>query len=113
MSMMLLALVATVLVLFAMGFFLVGMPPLLILKHDVPTDAAFIRGLFNMYFIAVTLLATFAAASYALAGQPAFAAGMACVAALAVTLRAVIVKRMDLLRPIMKAHDPDSIRKFR
>src|SRR3954471_1224949 len=113
MSMMFLALVATVLVLFAMGFFLVATPPLLILKHDVPTDAGFIRALFNGYFIAVTLLAALAAAIYALAGQPAFGAGMACVAALALTLRVVIVKRMDALRPIMKPHDPDSIRKFR
>lgn len=113
MSMMLVALVATVLVLFAMGFFLIGTPPLLLLKYDAPNDARFMRALFNTYFVAVMLMAALAAASYALGGQPAFAAGMAGIAVLAFVLRALIVKRMDALRGTMTAGDSESIRKFR
>src|SRR4051812_14838788 len=110
---MFLALAASVLLLCAMGFFLLGTPPLLVLKYDVPSDARFMRGLFNVYFIAVTLMAALASASYALAGQPAFSVGMAFVAAFALAARWSIVRRMDALRPAMTPGNPAAIRKFR
>src|SRR5258705_438250 len=70
---MVLALIATVLMLFAMGFFFLGTLPLLFrLKYDVPADARFVRGLFNVYFLAVVVTATLAAVSYAFAGEPGF-----------------------------------------
>lgn len=49
------ALIATVLLLVWMGFFMMGSLPLLILKHDTPLDSRFIRGLFNVYYLAVIL----------------------------------------------------------
>src|SRR2546421_5466696 len=113
MSTMFLALAATVLLLCAMGFFLLGTPPLLLLKYDVPNNASFMRGLFNIYFIAVTLMAALASASYALAGQPAYSIGMGCVAAFALAARWFIVRRMDTLRPTMTPSDRVAIRKFR
>ena len=110
---MFVALAATVLMLVAMGFFLLGTPPLLLLKYDAPNDARFVRWLFNIYFIVVMLTAAFAAVSYALAGEPAFAAGMGCVAVLAVALRPLMLKRMDALRQTMSPNDAVAIRKFR
>ena len=111
---MFIALVATVLMLFAMGFFLLGTLPLLVrLKYDAPTDAPFMRGLFNVYFIAVIVTAALAAVSYVLAGEPGFAAGTGCIAALALVLRALVLGRMDKLRATLQPGDPAAIRKFR
>src|SRR3954469_820531 len=110
---MFLALVATVLLLCATGFFLLGTPPLLLLKYDVPNDARFMRGLFNVYFIAVTLMAALASASYALAGQPAYSVGMALVAVFALAARWLIVRRMDALLPNVTPGNPVAIRNFR
>ena len=93
------SLIATVVLLVWMGFFMMGSLPLLVLKHDTPLDSRFIRGLFNVYYVAVTLTASAAALSYAWSGRPAFALGMACIASLAFALRRwIIIPRMDLLR---------------
>jgi len=93
------ALIATVILLVWMGFFMMGSLPLLVLKHDTPLDSRFIRGLFNVYYVAVMLTASAAALSYAWSGKPAFAIGMALIAALAFALRRwIIIPRMDLLR---------------
>lgn len=48
-----LALLATVGLLISMGFFMLGSLPLLVLRHDTPMDARFIRGmLFNVVQLA-------------------------------------------------------------
>ena len=44
------AFVFTVVLLFTTAYFLLGGLPLLILKHDVPLDANFIRAFFNIYY---------------------------------------------------------------
>ena len=46
-----------VLLLVWMGFFMLGSLPLMILKHDTPLDARFIRGLFDVYYPAVIVAA--------------------------------------------------------
>ncbi len=50
-----------------------GSLPLLVLKHDAPLDSRFIRGLFNVYYLAVMLTAGAAALGYAWTAKPAFA----------------------------------------
>ncbi|WP_431111030.1 hypothetical protein [Variovorax paradoxus] len=93
------ALIATVLLLVWMGFFMMGSLPLLVLKHDTPLDGRFIRGLFNVYYVAVMLTASAAAISYFWSGKPVFAFGMALIAVLAFALRGwIIIPRMDVLR---------------
>ena len=51
--MLIVALISTVVLLVWMGFFMMGSLPLLILKHDTPVDSRFIRGLFNVYYVAL------------------------------------------------------------
>lgn len=107
------SLIATVVLLVWMGFFMMGSLPLLVLKHDTPLDARFIRGLFNVYYLAVMLTAGAAALSYAWTAKPVFSAGMACIAALAFALRRwIIIPRMDVLRDTIPAMDA-SILRFR
>ncbi|MDM0056545.1 hypothetical protein [Variovorax fucosicus] len=107
------ALITTVILLVWMGFFMMGSLPLLVLKHDTPLDSRFIRGLFNVYYVAVMLTASAAALSYAWCGKPAFSLGMAFIAALAFALRRwIIIPRMDTLRHTIPAIDT-SIFRFR
>lgn len=107
------ALMATVILLVWMGFFMMGSLPLLVLSHDTPLDARFIRGLFDVYYIAMLLTASAAALAYAWTGRPAFAAGMALIAVLAFALRRwIVIPRMDLLRETIPAIGL-SIRRFR
>ena len=44
------AIVFTVALMVITAYFLMGGLPLLILKHDVPLDARFIRGFFQIYY---------------------------------------------------------------
>ena len=107
------ALMATVVLLVWMGFFMMGSLPLLVLKHDTPLDSRFIRGLFNVYYVAVMLTASAAALGYAWSGKFVIALGMALIAALAFALRSwIIIPRMDHLRDTIPAIET-SILQFR
>ena len=96
-----------------MGFFMLGSLPLMILKHDTPLDARFIRGLFDVYYKAVMVVAAAGTLSHALAQRPATAAGMGVVALVAFCSRRAILSRMDHLRSTMTATDTAGIRRFR
>jgi hypothetical protein len=92
---------------------MMGSLPLLVLKHDTPLDSRFIRGLFNVYYLAVMLTAGAAALGYAWTGKAAFALGMACIASLAFALRRwLVIPRMDVLRDRIPASD-SAILRFR
>ena len=71
------ALFFTVALLVTTAYFLLGSVPLLVLKHDTPLDARFVRGFFNTYYLGAMVTAGAAAVSYAVAGNPGFAAGAA------------------------------------
>jgi hypothetical protein len=107
------SLAATVILLVWMGFFMMGSLPLLVLKHDTPLDSRFIRGLFNVYYLAVMLTGSAAALCYVWSGKLVFAVGMAFIAGLAFALRRwLIIPRMDFLRDTIPAADT-SVSQFR
>lgn len=108
-----LALVATVAVLLCMGFFMLGSLPLLVLNHDTPLDANFIRGLFNLYYRALLVTSGAATVAYAFAGIAAFSIGMGALAFMALVVHRGIVQRMDAVRANMTATDADAISRFR
>jgi hypothetical protein len=95
------------------AYFIMGSIPLLTLKHDTPMDARFVRGFFNIYYIAAFVTATATALSFALAGRPWVAAGAAVLALLAVVLRRQLIPKMDLLGAQIGASDMDAIPGFR
>ncbi|MBI5259248.1 MAG: hypothetical protein HY855_22280 [Burkholderiales bacterium] len=107
------ALVFTVALLVTTAYFLMGGLPLLILQHDTPLDARFIRGFFHVYFVAAMAAAAGAAVSYALLGRPGFAVGAAGIGVAAAVLRRTVLPRMDRLREQMLANDLQAIRRFR
>jgi len=87
--------------------------PLLVLKHDTPLDSRFIRGLFNLYYVAILATGIVGAASAAIAGRAAAALGLGFVAAVGFAGRHWFIARMDLVRSTMTADDSLAIRKFR
>jgi len=95
------------------AYFLLGSLPLLILKHDTPMDARFVRGFFNTYYLAATYTAGASAVSLALAGKLTLAAGAAALAVLGATLRKKVIPRMDSLRAQLQASATGSIVAFR
>jgi hypothetical protein len=110
---LLLALFFTVALLAITAYFIMGSVPLLILKHDTPMDSRFVRGFFDTYYRAAMFAAGGAAVSYALAGRPAFAAGAAALALLAIVLRRLFIPKMDLLRAQMQSSETGAIPGFR
>ena len=105
--------VTIVILLVWMGFFMFGSLPLMILKHDTPLDARFIRGLFDVYYKAVVVTAGAGTLASAVAGRLVIAMGMAGIVLIALASRRGILHRMDRLRDAMTATDAARIRQFR
>ncbi|MFZ4478819.1 MAG: hypothetical protein ACOYNZ_02880 [Rhodoferax sp.] len=107
------ALFSTIPLLLCMGYFFMGSLPLLVLKHDTPTDSRFIRGFFNTYYIGVVCTATVPMISCALVGQAALSATMAAIVALALFLRKAVLSHMDGLRIRIENADSTAATDFR
>lgn len=102
-----------VLLLVWMGFFMLGSLPLLVLKHDVPMDARFIRGFFDVNYKAVMVVASVATLSHAIAGRTITAGMLLGVVLIAWRCSRAILPRMDRLRATMTPTDAAAIREFR
>ena len=111
--MLIVALISTVVLLVWMGFFMMGSLPLLVLKHDTPLDSRFIRGLFNVYYMAILSVGTVGALSAALGGRSLIALALGAVAGIGFGGRYWFLGRMDAVRSTMTAEDGPAIRRFR
>ena len=107
------ALFFTVILMVTTAYFLMGGLPLLILQHDTPLDARFVRSFFDVYYKAAFFAATGAAVCYALSSRPAFALGNAGVAALVLLLRAKLIAAMAQLGGLIQQGEVQAIRRFR
>ena len=109
----LIAALSAVALLFPMLFFTFASPPLLILKHDTPQDARFIRGLFHHYYTVIAVAAGISALAQLAIGHFGVAVAMAGVAALAFSLYRWVIPRMDALREPINSGDATAIAQFR
>lgn len=107
------ALFFTVAMLVTSAYFLMGGLPLLILRHDTPLDARFVRGFFNLYCKAAVGTALGAGLSFALWGRFAFAAGAAVLMGVALALRRSLVPAMQRLGEQIQGSGDVPIRDFR
>jgi hypothetical protein len=107
------ALFFTVALLVTTAYFIMGSIPLLVLKHDTPLDASFVRSFFNIYYRAAIITASGTAVCYGLAGRPVFAAGAAALAVLALVLRQQLIPRMDAQGAQIPVNAMDAIPGFR
>ena len=111
--MLVLTLFFTVALLVTTAYFIMGSIPLLVLRHDTPLDAGFVRGFFNIYYVATLITATATSISYAFAGRPALATGAAALALMAVILRKKVIPTMDSLGAQIQSSGMDAIPGFR
>jgi hypothetical protein len=107
------ALIFTVAMLAVTAYFFLGSVPLLILKHDNPMDAKFIRVFYNTYYRIAFFTAVGAALSYALSARPGFAVGAAVIAGVAWVLRSKFILQMALLESQIQVDDVAHIPVFR
>ena len=107
------AFVFTVALIVLTAYFLLGGLPLLVLKHDVPLDARFVRAFFNVYYKVAFWVAIGAAVSYALWGRVAFAIGAAAIAILLTALRRYFLNAMEEVGARIEGSDAEPIRRFR
>ncbi len=95
------------------AYFLLGGLPLLILDHDAPLDAWFVRGFFNLYYRLAFWASLGACVCYAVWGRFAFAAGAAGIAVLVTLLRKHLLSAMERWGSRIEARDASAIRNFR
>lgn len=107
------ALAFTSILLVITAYFIMGSLPLLILKHDTPKDARFVRGFFDTYYLTAIFPAGATAVSYAFAGRVLFAVGAAALALLAIVLRRTVIPKMASLGGQIEASETSAIRGFR
>ena len=107
------ALLSTVALLAVTAYFLLGSVPLLVLKHDNPMDARFIRSFYTTYYRLAWVTATATAVSYALAGRLGMALGAAGIVLLTLLLRAKFIPQMDRLAGQIRGNDLLAIPAFR
>lgn len=107
------AFVFTVALLVFTAYFLLGGLPLLILKHDVPLDARFVRSFFGVYYKVAFWAAVGAAASYALWGRFGFAVGAATIAIVVAILRKHFLQAMEEIGAQIEGSNAEPIRRFR
>lgn len=110
---MIIALVCTVALFVTTAYFIMGSIPLLVLKHDTPLDARFVRGFFNLYYRAAFVTATATAISFVFAGRAGHAAGAAALALMAVALRSQVIPKMDALGAQIQSDFMQAIPGFR
>jgi hypothetical protein len=100
-----LVLLSSVALLFWMGISVMAPLPLLVLRHDTPSDARFVRGLFNVSYRAVIGLALVGALAYGHAGLWVHVARLLVLAGADAVVRRWLLSRMDRLR---LAGEPDA-----
>jgi hypothetical protein len=94
-------------------YFILGSIPLLVLKHDTPLDARFVRAFFNTYYVAALASATATTLSLVIAGRAGIAAAAAVLAVVAAILRKQIIPTMDSIGAQIQSDFGDAIPAFR
>jgi len=107
------AMAATIILLFPMGFFLLSSPAFLLVKLDIPEVTQLLRGLFNAYFLMMSIAGVIGTVTYAVAGRPVFAIGIGLIAAFAVWARGWFLRQMDAQLRARDAGDSDAVRRLR
>jgi hypothetical protein len=107
------ALFFTVALLVTTAYFILGSIPLLVLRHDTPLDARFVRGFFNIYYVCAFTTAGATSISYVFAGRPVIATGAAGLALIAAVLRKMVIPKMDSLGAQIQSDYMDAIPGFR
>ena len=91
-----LALYAAVILLLPMACFFLSSPTFLLVGLEVPEVTQLLSGLFNGYFLVMSIAGGVAAVGFVVAGPPLFAVGAVIVSAYAISARRWFLQRMDV-----------------
>jgi hypothetical protein len=104
---------ATIILLLPMGYFLLASPAFLLVKLDIPPVARLLRGMFNAYFLTMTVAGVIGTVAFAVAGRLVFAIGIGLIAAFAVSARRWFLRQMDAELSARDAGDADAVHRLR
>lgn len=104
---------ATVVLLLPMGYFLLAAPAFLLVKLDIPPVTQLLRGMFNVYFLALMVAGAIATLAFAVKGRLLVAVGIGLIAAFAVLARRWFLRQMDAELGARDAGDPDAVYRLR
>jgi hypothetical protein len=104
---------ATVILLFPMAYFLLASPAFLLVALDIQPVALLLRGLFNAYFLMMTIAGVIGTVAFAVTGRLVFAIGIGLLAAFAVSARRWFLRQMDVQLGARDAGDADAARRLR
>lgn len=107
------ALFATVVLLFPMGYFLLAAPAFLLVSLEIPPVAQLLRGMFSSYFLMVAIAGAVGMVAVAISGRPLVALAIALIAALAIWTRRWFLQRWDAQLRARDAGDADAVRRLR
>jgi hypothetical protein len=107
------ALYATIAVLLAMVYFQLTSLAFLLVTLDIPPVAQLFRGLFNGYFLWMTIAGAIGTVAFAVAGRLVFAMGIGLIAAFAVSARRWFLRQIDAELSAKDAGDADAVRRLR
>ena len=107
------ALAAIVILLFPMGYFFLASPAFLLVKLDIPAVAQLLRGMFNVYFVMLSIAGVIAAVAFAVEGRLACVIGIGLIAAFAVWARRWFLERWDAQLRARDAGDAEAVRRLR
>jgi len=108
-----LALFATVVLLFPMGFFLLAAPAFLLVSLDIPPVTQLLRGMFSSYFLMVAIAGAVGMVVVAMTGRLFVVIGIGVIAAFAVLARRWFLERMDAQLRARDAGDAEAVRRLR
>jgi hypothetical protein len=107
------AMFATVVLLFPMGYFLLAAPAFLLVSLDIPPVTQLLRGMFSSYFLMVAIAGAVGTVCVAMTGRLFVALGIALIAAFAVVARRWFLERWDAQLSARDAGDADAVRRLR
>jgi hypothetical protein len=107
------ALFATVVLLFPMGYFLLAAPAFLLVSLDIPPVTQLLRGMFSSYFLMVAVAGAVGTVAVAMTGRLFVATAIALIAAFAVWARRWFLQRWDAQLRARDAGDADAVRRLR
>ena len=107
------ALTATVILLFPMGYFFLASPAFLLVSLNEPPVTQLLRGMFKYHFLMLTIAGVIGTLAFAVAGRPLFAVGIGLIAAFAVWGRRWFLPQMDAQISARDAGDADAARRLR
>jgi len=107
------ALIATVLLLLPMGYFLLAAPGFLLVRLDIPQVTLLLRSLFSGYFLILAVDAALGTLAFAMEGRMVAAAGVAAIVVGAVPMRTWFLRQLDEQMRARDAGDPAAVRKLR